>query len=598
MSLSASRYRDEVSLFRRKCTAFTISVLSCLMFCCLTSAEELRPSFLMFSDPAFSIPDDMEALPPNIVDLWRSALQRSDATYILAAASDISDAHKMGFEEVKSAIPELRAVLQDENISETVQTVVALTLIELEAHEAADELFEVSQKSGSQFRLLVEPALARWDYQPIRTVWRTRLQDKSTPRRELILACQGSGQVLDTQAIPSLIKIVHSNNRPQDIRLAAAKAAGQISTTGLETYAQKLLAADKPSVINRLCAVDLLQRHSSVQAQQLLVQLFVDPVGPVASAAISRLFAIDPALVIDLSEKAWEHPNVNIRRIAAQCLMTLPNEKRLIILANHLHDENPTLRQQIRDALIEHAQNPEFKSIILTSVTETLNSDDWRGQEQACLILGQLDHEPAAQRFVQLLTSKRPEIIIASAWALKKVAVDSTRSAMLKHAQYQTDNPQWKDPEAVDRQVAQLFEGLAMMNYREAIPLMQKYLPYSLLRPHQVLSRGAAVWALGHLLASDQNEQFASQLMGRIKARSALPPEIDIVVQMSVISLGRIKAKSQLKELKSLAGESIQPGPFNFSLQWAIREISGEMIPTKQPAPTIVRTWRLKPVVK
>ncbi len=594
MSFSVSQLRAVVLAFRMRYSLITISIFLCIVFQSTINAEELRPSFLMFSDPAFEVPTNSNVLPPKIVDFWRSALQSSNTSHRLAAANDISVAYKKGFHEVKAAIAELREMLRNE--SENARTVVAQILIELDAREAADDLFDYSRRSGSQFRLLVEPALAKWDYQAIRPVWRSRFKDQSVFRRELILACRGSGQVKDKQALESLIEIVHSSNRPQDIRLAAAEAAGQITGSKLEQDAQKLMDAGKSSLINRLCAVALLQRHQSKQSQKLLVKLFDDPSAPVASAAVRRLLEIDPAIVLNLSSRAWEHSDVNIRRVAAKCLTALPNADRLVILANHLHDTNPALRKYIRNSLLEHVQKPEFKTVILDSVKDVLNSDDWRGQEQACLILGQIDHEPAAKRFVQLLTSERPEVMIASAWALKKVAVKSTLPAILAQAQLQTSSPQAGDLETADRQVSHLFEAMAVMNFRQAIPLMQQYIPFQEIRLDQRLSRGAAIWALGHLLASDQDDLFAAQLMGRIKAASGIPQEIDIVVRMSTISLGRIKANSQLQELKNLAGPKINPNMQGLSMKWAIHKISGETIPLDKPLPKVARTWRIQPI--
>jgi HEAT repeat protein len=450
---------------------------------------------------------------------------------------------------------------------------------------------------GSQFRQLVEPALAEWDFQPIRQVWRDRLQQEATPRRELILACEGSGRVRDEQALPALLSIVHAAQRPRDVRLSAAKAAGQIADRGLESNVQKLLAEDSPPLIQRLCAVALLQRHDSEQARELLRKMFDDPAGPVAISAVARLYAIDPALVLELVSRAWEHPDSNVRRVAADCLIDLATPERIETLAFHLKDPNPALRHRIREALLEFAQRPEFEPVVRESTVEVLNSDDWRGHEQACLILGQLDQEAVALRLVELLRSERPEVQIASAWALRKVAVKDVLPAMLEQAQHQTDDPQGTDLAAIDRQVAHLFEAMTIMEYRRAIPLMRRHVPKEI--THRRLCRGAAVWGLGYLLADANDEELAAQLMGRVRDLGGPneEPEIGIVRYMSAISLGRMKAVSQLERLKAFAGTEVSYHPVDEAIRWAIREMSGIELPYRDEPPYIPRTWRIQPAI-
>ncbi len=168
---------------------------------------------------------------------------------------------------------------------------------------------------------------------------------------------------------------------------------------------------------------------------------------------------------------------------------------------------------------------------------------------------------------------------------------------MLAQAQLQTSRPKRENLQAVDRQVAHLFEAMAVMNYRQAIPLMRQYIPFQDRRRYQRLSRGAAVWGLGHLLADEQDDRFASQLMQRIKAASSLKPEIGVVVYMSTISLGRIKARFQLEGLKKLAEQSVNASREGQAARWAIQQISGESITLDQAVPNVLRIWRIQPEI-
>lgn len=580
---------------RYRMTMCAICVHQFLAVGLLFGEEPLRPSFLMLAEPAFDeTPGAEEHLPEGIVELWRSSLRRPEAFTRQSAAVDIRDAHRAGFLEVKTAIPELRELLRDESAGNKVRAAVIQALIELDAREASQEMFGAAQGSGQLLRQLVEPVLAEWEYQPIQSVWRERLGQSSVSRRELLLACNGSGRVRDELALTALLAIVHDSERPRDIRLSAARAAGEIADNGLEAEVRKLLSQESPPLIQRLCAISLLKRHDSEESQKLLVEMFRDPAGPVASAAIERLLAIDPALVLELVPPAWEHPDVKVRRAAAECLIALPTPERMAMLAAHLHDPNPALRVQIREALLAFAQQSEFETVVRQSVVEVLQSDDWRGQEQACLILGQLDHEMVAPRLLEMMKSDRPGVMIASAWALRKIEVKEVLPDMLEQAQRQTDRPHGADLTAVDRQVAHLFEAMAIMDYRPAIPLMRRHVPKEL--THRRLCRGAAVWALGRLLVDANDEQLAAQLMVRIQDIGlSAPPELDIVRRMSAIALGTMKSASQLQALKSFAGAELGRSPMDESLRWAIRELSGEVVPYRDLPPRVLREWRIQP---
>lgn len=573
--------------------AITVCLFRLLACQLPAAAEDLRPTFLMLSDPPVEIPETTKTLPPKIVEFWRAQLESANPDHLLSAVVDIRTAANHGFDSVAAAAPVLQKLLQDEGHSDLLRTQTARTLIALDAREAAAELFAASQTLGTVARQMIEPALAEWDHKPIREAWRKRLSEEATPLRELVLACRGVGRTRDEPSLGTLMGIVHDPLRPRSVRLAAARAAGMIAANGLEEDAEKLLAGTEPPLINRLCAAALLQRHSSEPAQRLLERLFQDPSGPVAGAAISRLFAIDKSLPLKLKDEAWRHPDVQVRRTIAEAYIAQKTNEHFAELTRHLTDRDPGLRGRITAALLDAVKNQEFATAITEGVRKMLHADDWRGQEQACLIFGQIDEEPAAKRFVELLSVERPEVQIAAAWALRKVAVKEMLPAMLRQATRQTQQPRGDDLAVVDRQVAHLFEAFAVMKHRPAIPLLRSQVPKQI--THRRLSRGAAVWALGHLLAEDKDESLAAALMSRVQDDGGMPPEIEIVRRMSAISLGRMKAASQLNALKKKLTPETRHDPAAYSMQWAIRQISGESIPFAPTPSLMLRNWRIQP---
>jgi HEAT repeat protein len=234
-------------------------------------------------------------------------------------------------------------------------------------------------------------------------------------------------------------------------------------------------------------------------------------------------------------------------------------------------------------------------------------AEGWRGQEQAQLLLAALDHKPAAPRMVELLESPRGEVMVAAAWGLRKLAVPDTLAAMLDKAGRQTDfrlTAAGVISPHLDHQVAHLFETMGIMKYAPAEPLLRRYVPKDFM--YGMESRPSAIWALGLLHAGTPDEPLAQQFMERLTDPSTSPPEQDRVRVASAISLGRMKAVSQVPAIKRYMGPRVHPLASSVAMQWAIRELTGEQLPDAEPLinsrgnfflePLDVRTEELVPV--
>ncbi len=224
----------------------------------------------------------------------------------------------------------------------------ARALIVLDAKDAAPQLFQAAQESDGNLRQQIEPALARWKHAPAYDVWRKRL--KNANHRELMLALRCLGDVRDKSALPQVLAILHDRQRLDAERLAAARAAGQLSETSLEADAQKL-AASGERVVDRLCAAALLERHESSSSRTLLLALAVDREPSVATAALHRLNAIDFSLVLPLAEQVLQNPDAGVRREGARAYVARPNAERIMTLGKLLDDPHPGLRAMVREDL-------------------------------------------------------------------------------------------------------------------------------------------------------------------------------------------------------------------------------------------------------
>jgi hypothetical protein len=132
------------------------------------------------------------------------------------------------------------------------------------------------------------------------------------------------------------------------------------------------------------------------------------------------------------------------------------------------------------------------------------------------------------------------------------------------------------------------------MHYAPAEPLLRKHVPKSF--GYGDYSRAAAIWALGHLHADKPDEDLAKLLAARMKDTLSVPPEVLNVQMMSTIALGRMGAKSQLEEIKTLMGTGTAAAQPNLSMRWAYIRLTGEKLPDVEPSQYSKSNWFLLPL--
>ncbi|WP_197444241.1 HEAT repeat domain-containing protein [Maioricimonas rarisocia] len=559
--------------------------------------EAIRVQFAMYEDPELETPDIQLRLKSDLLPLWREALRRPEADYQRLTASAIAEAAEAGFPDLEPAQDDLEAVLKSEQNHLAARTAAARALIALESRDSAPLLFEVSQSLTTPIRMLVEPALAAWGFEPILPVWRDRVRDPQTSRRELVLALDGLAQAGDAQVLDNMLKIVHAAGRPADIRLAAARAAGAATDKGLEPHAGRLTDHPRATAVHRLCAVALLKRQSTQSAQQQLATLASDDNPAVAEQALGHLFAIDPAQVIPLADQAIQRPDPKVRRRGADAFVAVPDPQRVEPLASLLDDPHPDVRRSVRDDLYRLAGTDDLSDAVRRSARAVLNNDSWRGQEQAAILLGALDEETAATRLLDLLQAERPEVKIAAAWALRKLAIPETAPELFEHVQQQTKaRRSGRGTDGLDEQVAHLFEALAILNFAPAEDLLREYVPKKFINGYY--SRGAAIWSLGLMYAGRPDEDLVGQFVERMMDMHPTNPDVDIVYEMSATSLGRMNAESRLPEFEQRLGTVSAHDRLAYAIRWSIEQITGEPAPSPGPAIRSRAGWFLEPAAE
>jgi HEAT repeat protein len=531
--------------------------------------------------------------------LWLKALARPEADLRRQAAEAVSLAQRRGVKGLDDAVAPLLAELDRTDQHPAVRLAVAEALASLDARDAAPAFLRLARTDDLDLRDLVEPALARWDYRPAREVWLGRLRDPAASPRGLVLAARGLATVGEADATDRLRELALSDRAAPPVRLEAAGALGRLRTEGLEKDADRLAADPSPRAIPaRLAAAALLRHHQGDEAVRLLGRLAEDREPAVAAPAVARLLEIDPGLVVPSAERLLGSPDANLRSLAVEVLHLRPAEKGLRLLADRLDDEHPDVRGQARRALLGLAAKPELREPILGEATRLLGGRGWRGLEQAALLLGQLDHKPAAQRLVELLANDRPETFVAAAWALRKLAVKETLPDVTKHVEA-TLKRVWggKGPldQAVplamlDHQLAQLNQLLGQQKYEPADAVLRQFLPPHPDRPMEE-ARAAAAWALGLIHEGQPVAALVTALEGRLKDMPpGIPPEDPRMRRMAAVALGRMKAQDALGSLRSFyGGQGPNEDPVSNACGWAVEQITGEVM----PAPKVIHRARL-----
>lgn len=568
-----------------------------VMNCTITPLcyAEIRPDFLLDSDPALNFPDPVKHFSPALKSLWLQALDRPEADMQRMAAETIARGYRFGVPDLSEAIPRLESLVSAEKSHPATRFAAARALIVMESQSSSETLFQVAQTYGADLRQLVEPALAKWGFAPAIAVWKKRLTDSEARPRDLVLALRGLAQVRESSMTSTLLEIVQDETRAAYVRLEAATAAGQCTASGMESDAVRLSNhKTKRQSVDSICACRLLARHDSAEAQTILAKLSTHQESVVVAAALHRLLEIDSTLVLPLAEAAMDHADPEVRRAGAMSFLRHPSEERIARLAHLLADPHPDVRQDVCDNLVRLSDQSEFIDAIRTSTIDVLSREAWQGQEQAALLAGMLKYQRASSRLVELLESPRAEVGVSSAWALRKVAVPETRLAITDKVQRQTQRRRKVDDPSLDTQVAHLCEALGILKSEESLPLLVQYIPKDPLMG--VRSRCAAIWALGVIKEGKRDTELEDAFNDRIRDFSDVDPELDLVKEQCAVALARMKAADQAPGMRRLVESNELGLRLSVALRWSVKELTGEKLPPATPARLPPGNWFLEPL--
>jgi HEAT repeat protein len=558
----------------------------------------------MFKNPDLPDAKEVVVFPPRLKPLLLEALARPDLDTQCKAALSIAQAYVRGMKDMETAVPALTQLLEKPNQARLVVLAVVRALVALDARQTASQLFALAQSGDNDVCLVVEPALAHWDYRPARALWLERIKQPKYEHPRALLAMRLLAETKDEESVPRLREISLATDAPAPNRIAAARALGKIRTTGLERDAK----AVGSSTVDGLVAAELLRHHAGAEAIALLQELAKNEEPAVSVMAVTRLFEIDPKLLPPLVPHLLASYDPASRALAIDVLARFPSRENVRLLVERLDDLNPELRAKSRRVLHAFAAKAEFHGAVIEDAGRMLQAKNWHAQEQAAILLGQLDHKPAARRLLQLLLSERPEVMVASAWGLRKLTVPETLPAVfqlvseryeLMVANSAVGNLTWDD---IDPQLSQLVQFLGERKYEPADAFLRRLIPPLLglqkSNPPGPHTRAAAIWALGMIHESRPDPELVRLFIDRLRSQDPASRDVPQVRWMAAVSLGRMKARDALPVLREFSNVS-KPGKPAVSgsngATWAISQITGEPMPPPGEVDFTVTRWFLSP---
>jgi HEAT repeat protein len=559
--------------------AATCWLLVCLCLRSARAAEDVIDS-PMYRLPEIPLARVVKTYPAGLAKLWLEAFERPEADYKVNAAQAIAAAHQRGMKGLEATIAPLLRELDKPDVHPTVRLAIILALVTLDARDTAPALLRLASSGDIALRELIDPALARWDHGPARAGWLERLE-KSPHKRATVLAIQALLAVREDKSCPLLRTLVFSRDVVPAARFEAARALGILRPAGSDEDARQLTADASPrGMSDRLAAALLLRQHKGDGAVKLLLSLAKDPEPAVAAIALTRLIEIDSKHVEPLLESVLSSADAKVRGLGVETLFQRASADHIGLLGDRLSDPHPEVRSQARRAMSELHRQAAWRESVNREATRVLDGNDWRGLEQATIVLAQVNHKPAASRLLELLASQRPEVCIASAWGLRLLAVPETLPAALGHFRSTLADP--KIPrEAVDPQLCQLAQFFGFSKYKPADAALRAIVPPR--TPAGFETRAAAIWALGLIHERKPDAGLVGLFAGRVSAVRPFDVEDSRVRRMSAVSLGRMKAEGALATLREFFRAKKQSlDVVNNACGWAIEQIMGEPMPPGQ----------------
>ena len=530
-----------------------------------------RPRLSLMKQQAIKFPE-------GLVELWMRALKRQEPELQRLIIDTMAMAFAENLKGLDVAVSELVKLASDEDQDLDVLRAAVQTLIVLDVRDQQELFAKLVLAKGASLSEIAEPALAKWQSKVLENAWVDRVQEQAASSSQMVLAVKGLAAIKSTQANDALQSLVLNASALRQLRLAAAKTLGVVDPPSQVELAKKLVTGSSFHILDAFLGLAVIEQNDSPEAVSLLESLVVNQNSVVQSQALAHLYRIDFKLIEPYVEELILSRDVNVRHWCAKTLADGRKLEDVPKLAALLNDVNPDLRSFVAASLVGFAESDELKPAVLAEVGKVMAGDNWRGCEQACVVFGRLDYEPSAERMVELLGHPRGDVKVAAAWGLTQLRVAEVLPDMLDHAESVYEGLSSGQLDAgmpgVTFHLAHLFSAFGDQGFTESESLLRKFVPKSY--EFGEFTRAAAVWALGLFHVGDSESDLVGLLVARMQDTEAPIPEIEIVRNMSAISLGRMNAKTSDEALAVYAKQTNLMGS---AARWGLEKIRGETVP-------------------
>ncbi|MEE2843487.1 MAG: hypothetical protein VX761_03160 [Planctomycetota bacterium] len=561
----------------------------------------------MFADPPLIDVQLVQKISAQLIPTWVKALEADEQELKLVAAKTIGKASALGVEGLDVTIDPLIAVVTDKDNRALVRHTAAMSLVQLNAKQAGENLLELVKAGDFELSAIVEPAFVEWETAGAVEVWRTRIVEFQSKRQTSAslfrLAITGLGKIGTDTDRQSLVAIANDTEQNSVLRIAAAYSiAGTLAQPELE-IAEQLAATNR--VADHLIAALLASPKPSDQNRDrslaVITKLVNSKHATVQAIAYEALAKWNPVAVLEFGQQARNHFHFQVRDAYANSLNQLI-EDHVDELAAFLNDPHPQIRVQVREWLLIASKTDELLPSVILAMQAAIVSDQWRMQEQAMHIAVALDQKQVAVDIVKLLRSKRNEVIATSGWALRRLAATDALAPTLEYCTslkvaFESEKLDYDTMFSVNEQVAHLFQMFGQMKYAESMPLMHRFIRKNALIRYRV--RASAVWAAGLIYEGDLHgdPKLEKALLERLNDDAPMPPEDNLVKRMACISLTRMGSNGE-ETINSLWKYHRRTKPFGVlrdGTEYALKQLIGEKFPTPDPRSFSGGPWLLEP---
>lgn len=552
----------------------------------------------MDAEVAALVPEPVVELDTELIALWLAALQRPEAGTRLEAAEAFAEYAAQGIPGLAEAVGGDLIERCRAEADGMVRLALARALVTLDVREAATLGWAVANDPG--LLAATNPALARWGFAEAVPAWRARFADPDTSPGALVSAGEALATVGD-EALPGLVAgVLNDPESSAGVRVSLADAVAASGMTSDALFDAGLARRDGGRIDRALAA--MLMRCAPPgrggQAVEACLALFADEDPTVVKSAFGSLDRLDPDAAGRVVGELSRRDDAELRRVAVEWIAAHPaHGGGVALLADRLGDRATRTRFAAGETLVQFA-DADQRAEVIDALGPGLAGDDWRTLEQAATVAGRLDHEPAADRLIELLTHDRSEVRVAAATALRRVAVDDTRDAMRAQARRwldQTlargDTPETPFPDG--EPLAQLTLALGEFRDAEADGLFKSLAAKNMSVP--LAARRAGVWALGQLQSEAGDAESVRLLTGRVNDRHPMEPEDTMLQAVAVLAIGRIGGADQAPALKGWHTDAMLGQEVRYAAAAALLDATGESLPPLPPPRSSREAWFLVP---